>query len=75
MVYDVLNNLIDKVDLPTIQSCVIKIFRESLFCSFRVQTNNLTHKLTQELGTNFGFIVLFGSNLAPQNILQSGHVF
>ena len=67
---DVLNDLVDEVDLSVIQRGVAEVFGEGFLGGLHVQTHNLPDELAQRLCTEFTFIVLLRSGLAPEDALQ-----
>lgn len=72
--HNVLHDLVDKVNLPAVQICVIEVIRKGLFRRSHVQAHDLPDELPQGLGADLRFIVLSGAHLAPEDTLQRSNV-
>ena len=72
--YNVLHDLIHKVNLTAVQTGVIKIHGESLFCGLHIQADNFTNKLAQRLGTDVGLRVFLRCDLTAKIFLQWGNI-
>ena len=71
---DIFHNLIHEIYLPAVQCDVVQIFSKSILGSSHIQTYELTNKLTERLLAIFGFIILLGTDFAPQYILQNLYI-
>ena len=68
--YDVLDNLVDKVNLSAVEVSTIQILRKCSFRRSHIKTNDFPHEFSQRLCAIFGFIVLFCANLTPKNFFE-----
>lgn len=70
IMYDVLDNLVDKVNLSAVEVSTIQILRKCSFRRSHIKTNDFPHEFSQRLCAIFGFIVLFCANLTPKNFFE-----
>ena len=75
IVNDIFNNLIDEINLVCVKTDVIQIIGKRRLSRRHIKSNDLAHKLAEWLFTVFCFIVLFTTNLTPQNTLKRLNIF
>lgn len=75
IVYDVLDNLVDKVNLSAVEVSTIQILRKCSFRRSHIKANNFPHELAQRLCAIFGFIILFCADLTPKNFFEFFDIF
>ena len=75
IMYDVLDNLVDKVNLSAVEVSTIQILRKCSFRRSHIKTNDFPHEFSQRLCAIFGFIVLFCANLTPKNFFEFFDIF
>ncbi len=66
VVNDILNNLVEKIYLPFIKICIIKIFRKSGFRSAHIKSDNFAHKFTERLFAVICFVLLISPYFTPE---------
>ena len=62
---NIFHNLIHKVYLPAVKTCISQIFGKSLLSSIHIKSHNFSDKFTQWFCTDFIFVVLFCTNFFP----------
>lgn len=75
IMYDVLDNLVNKVNLSAVEVSTIQILRKCSFRRSHIKTNDFPHEFSQRLCAIFGFIVLFCANLTPKNFFEFFDIF
>lgn len=70
IMYDVLDDLVHKVNLSAVEVGTIQIVRKRSLRRSHIKANDFPHEFAQRLCAIFGFIILFCADLAPKNLFK-----
>lgn len=71
---DVFHNLIDKINLPAVKTCIYQVLGKSCFRRIHIQSNYFTHKFSQWFCSKLLFIIFFCPDFTPKDFFKRFHI-